>query len=500
MWSDQRASLRRRSQVLAGTRVLAGIIVGLLAGCAGPRPTPVSDSLATQPAPADFRYAALFRPVSDRVEVTRDWWTLYRDDTLDALQRRLVSNNENLAASLAQVRIAQAALASSRAPLAPAVGAGFTATRSETSTPATSGTTLSPSLTVSWEVDLWGRLGQQVDAAQARLQASEFDLEALRLSLQATLTQTWLSLRAAQAQSALLEDTVQAYQRSLQMTQDRYQVGIVPATDVAQAQTQLKTAQAQVAELAGSRAQLENALAVLTGQPPAALLVSIARDLPSPPEVPLQIPAELLRRRPDVAAAERRAVAAAAQVGAASTAFFPAVTLGANGNLRSGTLADLLAAPTRLWSLGPTLALSVFDGGARQAAVDSARAALDQASAQYRQTVLTAMQEVEDNLALSAAIARQTRLLEESLIEARRALELTLNQYRAGTVSYLNVVAAQTTALSVERSLLDARNRRLTATNQLLKNLAGGWGRQSGLTETATPSATSAPPGSSMPR
>jgi len=262
------------------------------------------------------------------------------------------------------------------------------------------------------------------------------------------------------------------------MTQDRYRVGIVPATDVAQAQTQLKTAQAQAAETAGSRALLENALAVLVGEMPAAISLGAPDGLPNPPEVPLQVPAELLRRRPDIAAAERRAAAAAAQAGAASAAFFPTVTLGANGSLRAGTLADLLAAPPLLWSLGPSLALAAFDGGARQAAVDSARALLEQASAQYRQTVLTAIQEVEDNLALNAALARQTQLLQESLVEARRALELTLNQYRAGTVSYLNVVAAQTTALSVERSLLDAKSRRLAATNQLLKNLAGGWGRQ----------------------
>jgi NodT family efflux transporter outer membrane factor (OMF) lipoprotein len=316
-----------------------------------------------------------------------------------------------------------------------------------------------------------------VESAQARLEASEYDRQALQLSLQATLTQTWLSLRAIQTQLALLEDTAQAYERSLQMTQDRYRVGIVPATDVAQAQTQLKTAQAQAAELAGNRAVLDNALAVLVGELPANLRTTAARGLPAPPEVPLQLPAELLRRRPDVAAAERRMVAAAAQIGVASAAFFPAVTLGANGSLRAGTLADLLAAPPLLWSLGPSLALAAFDGGARKAALASAQATLEQAAAQYRQVVLAAIQEVEDNLALSAALARQSRLLEESLVEARRALELTLNQYRAGTVSYLNVVAAQTTALSVERSLLDSRSRRLAATNLLLKNLAGGWGR-----------------------
>lgn len=455
-----------------------GLMV-MLAGCGlGARTPGAPEPLLRQPPPADFKHASLFAPATQRITVARDWWTLYDDEALNALQRRLPDGNQNLAASLAQLRIAQAALDASRAPRLPAAGAGFALTRAEAATSAASGTTLAPSFSVNWELDLWGRLGQQVDAARARVEASEFDLEGLRLSLQATLAQTWLSLRAARAQSALLDDAVQAYQRSLQMTQDRYRVGIVPATDVAQAQTQLKTAQAQAADVAGSRALLENALAVLVGEMPAAISLGATDGLPNPPEVPLQLPAELLRRRPDIAAAERRAAAAAAQAGAAAAAFFPTVTLGANGSLRAGSLADLLAAPPLLWSLGPSLALAAFDGGARQAAVDSARALLDQASAQYRQTVLTAIQEVEDNLALNAALARQTQLLQESLVEARRALELTLNQYRAGTVSYLNVVAAQTTALSVERSLLDAKSRRLAATNQLLKNLAGGWGQQ----------------------
>ena len=460
----------RRLRVARGAMALLALSV--LAGCGLTTPPPSGAPQPVRELPTDFRHAALLKPAAERVAVARNWWSLYGDDALNALQQRLPDGNQNLAASMAQVRIAQAAIDTSRAALLPSAGAGLVATRSDSGS-----TTMGPSLSVNWELDLFGRLSQQVDAARARLEASEFDLEALRLSLQATLTQTWLSLRAVQTQSALLDDTVQAYQRSLQMTQDRYRVGIVPATDVAQAQTQLKSAQAQAAELAGSRALLENALAVLVGEMPAAVNVSAARGLPEPPEVPLQLPAELLRRRPDIAAAEKRAVAAAAQVGVSTAAFFPIITLGANTSLRASTLADLLAVPPLAWSIGPSLALAAFDGGARRAAVASAQATLEQASAQYRQTVLSAMQEVEDNLALNAALRRQTELLAESLIEARRALDLTLNQYRAGTVSYLNVVAAQTTALSVERSLLDARSRRLTATNQLLKNLAGGWGR-----------------------
>lgn len=446
-------------------------------GCAGSSRPLAPPAVIVDSTSPEFRQAALFRPTGEKVHIQRDWWRLFGDSNLDALQAKLTTDNPNLLASLAQIRVAQAALEASRAPLSPSVGASFSFTRSESQQSSNSGTALTPALSASWELDLWGRLGAQTDAAKARLQASEFDFAGLELSLQASLTQTWLALRAAQAQAALLESTVEAYTRSLQMTEDRYRVGIVPATDVAQAQTQLKTAQAQAAELQGARAVLENAIAVLTGQLPANLKLTAIQGLPDAPEVPVQLPAELLRRRPDVAAAERRVTAAAAQIGAAQAAFFPAVTLSANANLRSRTLPDLFSAPPLFWSLGPALALAAFDGGARQAAVNSARASLELASAQYRQVVLTAIQEVEDNLALISALNRQVQLLEESLVQARRALELTLNQYRAGTVSYLNVVAAQTTALSVERSLLDARTRRLNASNLLLKNLAGGWGQ-----------------------
>lgn len=471
----------RRPHKLQGARGrLIAALVGVLTviGCAGPEPAPSFSATSVLAVPPDFRQAALFKPASERREIAREWWQVFGDDTLNTLQAQLIANNASLAASLAQIRLAQASLAASRAPLGPAVGVTMSASRSDMQATTPANTSLVPALSASWEPDLWGRLGSQIEVAGARLQASELDLAGLKLSLQATLTQTWLALRAAQSQAALLDTTVEAYSRSLQMTEDRYRVGIVPATDVAQAQTQLKTAQAQAAELQGAQAVLEHAIAVLVGHLPASLKSSAVKGLPDAPEVPVQLPADLLRQRPDVAAAERRVAAAATQIGVARAAFFPAVTLSANASLRSSSLPELVSAPALLWSLGPSLALAALDGGARQASVDSARASLELASAQYRQVVLAAMQEVEDNLALIAALTRQTQLLEESLVQARRALALTLNQYRAGTVSYLNVVAAQTTALSVERSLLDARTRRLNASNLLLKNLAGSWGRK----------------------
>ncbi len=457
------------------TRALIPLALALLAatlvGCAGSPDyrRPVIE------VPAQFREAALFKLAGPAAQIPQAWWQLFGDEVLNGLQSEMSAGNENLRAALAQYRAASAALDASRAPLLPTVGTSVSASRGRSPTAPASSTIYTPAATASWEADLWGRLGAQVDSARARLEASEFDLAAVRLSLQATLAQTYLGMRAAEAQIALLDNTVKAYQRSLEMTQDRYRVGVVSATDVAQAQTQLKSAQAQAAEAQGSRALLEHAIAVLLGRPPASLVLAENSKLPDLPNPPTQVPAELLRRRPDIAAAERRVAAANAQVGLAQTAFFPSVTLSANANYRASGLADLISAPHLFWSLGPSLALTAFDGGARRAAVEGAQAALEQTAAAYRQTVLTAMQEVEDNLALAAALHRQTQLLEESLVEARRALELTLNQYRAGTVSYLNVVAAQTTALSVERALLDARSRQLSATNQLLKNLAGDW-------------------------
>jgi NodT family efflux transporter outer membrane factor (OMF) lipoprotein len=268
---------------------------------------------------------------------------------------------------------------------------------------------------------------------------------------------------------------VKAYERLLQLTEDRYRAGVVSAADVAQAQTQLKSSQAQLEEVRSARRVLEHALATLTGRTPDRLAISERAQLPDPPKVPEIIPARLLERRPDIAAAERRVAAANARLGVAGAAFFPSVSLSANVSLRSRDLSDLMSSPSLVWAVGPRMALALLDGGARKAGMDSAIASLDLASAQYRQLVLAAIQEVEDSLVQWAALDRQVILQSESLVAARRALDLVLEQYRAGTVSFLNVISAQTTALSIERSLVDVRNRQLAASNQLLKQLAGGW-------------------------
>ena len=336
---------------------------------------------------------------------------------------------------------------------------------------------LSLSAGASWETDLWGRLAQASSAAQASWQASTSDLAAARLSAQALLVQSYFSLRTAEAQAALLERSVAAYQRALELTQARYDAGVAPRSDVLQAQTQLKSAQAQRAETRAQRAQLEHAIAVLLGAAPSAFGIEPGAAPPRVPAVPPMLPATLLERRPDIAAAQRRVAAAYAQIGVADAAFFPDLMLSASAGFRHSSLASLVSAPHLLWSLGPSLTQALVDGGQRRLASAQARASAEQATASYRQVVLVALQEVEDNLTLAEQLRQESQLQGEALQAAQRNLEITLEQYRAGTVGYLGVVAAQTSALASESAMLALRNRQLAAVNHLLKNIAGRWDR-----------------------
>ena len=449
---------------------LTTLAVALLAACSSTPPY----QAPTTTVPAAFKENGNWQSANPQAAAVPDaWWQLYNDPVLNDLQTR-VEANQNILASAAQVRVALAAVGSSRAALSPTLGAGLTASRS-----ASPGTSANNSITLSgsasWELDLWGRLSGAVSADQARLQASQDDLAAARLSLHATVTQTYFSLRAAETQSALLGSTLQAYQRSLNLTRNRYRSGVAAASDVAQAENQLKTTAAQLVESDSNRSQLEHALAVALGQAPADFQLARTATLPQTPAVPTLLPSKLLERRPDIAAAERRVAAAYAQIGVEQAAFFPALTLSASAGYRGSSLANLISAPNLLWSLGPSLALAAFDGGLRQSNVDSARASTDAATANYRQTVLTALQEVEDNLVIAASLQQEAALQTEAVAAAQRALDIVNNQYQSGTVSYLEVVTAQASVLSGQRSLLDVQNRLLAASNQLLKNIAGRW-------------------------
>ena len=469
-----------RFRLSASAALLApAVLCLLLAGCALTPPAAPAPVVA----PAAFKQAGPWQHAAAQTPVPDAWWTLFGDPVLNELQHRLVVGNQNLRSVVAQVANARAALDASRSAGSPTLSAGLSASR--TGNPQSSNgvsvntrgpaNNLSLSGSANWEIDLWGRLAQATAGAQAQLQASVDDLAAARLSAHASLAQSYFSLRAAEAQTALLERSEQAYQRSLDLTQLRYDAGVVARSEVLQAQAQLKSAQAQMLESATQRAQLEHAIAVLLGLPPSDLTLARTATLPAAPTVPELLPTTLLERRPDIAAAQRRVAAAYAQIGVSDAAFFPSLNLSAGAGYRNSSLANLVSAPNLFWSLGSSLAQLIFDSGQRKLASAQAGNSAEQATATYRQVVLTALQEVEDNLLLADQLQREAQLQNEALQAARRNQEIVLDQYRAGTVSYLNVVIAQTAALTSESSLLSLRNRQLAAVNQLLKNIAGRW-------------------------
>src|SRR5450830_1345806 len=423
---------------------------------------------------AAFREAAWQDARAASPDVPDDWWLQFDDPVLTGLQARVLVNNQNLQTVLAQLRTAEASLASSRAARYPTVTGSLGETRSRSGTTSSTGTStsaspvniVSASANASWDADLWGRLAGAVDVSGAQLQASRDDLLATRLSVQISLAQSYFSLRSTEAQAESVARAVAAYEKSLQLTRNRYGAGVASSADVAQA---------QLIELRLQRSQLEHAIAVLLGEVPANFSLPVTARLPRLPEAPQLLPATLLQRRPDIAAAERRVAAANAQVGVTKAAFFPSLTLSANAGYRSNQWSDLTSLPHRFWSLGPSLALALFDAGGRDAVTNQALAAVDQAAANYRQVVLTAFQEVEDNLVAVAALRDEAAVQAEALEAAQRALSITENQYKAGTVSYLNVITAQSTALSAENTLTSVQNRQLLAVGQLLKNAAGRW-------------------------
>lgn len=430
--------------------------------------------------PAAFKELGDWKPAEPREPAADRWWTAFGDPVLDDLQARLEISNQNLRAAEAAYRQALALADAARAAWFPAINASAGATRSASSAAtATSGNaparnSFSVGATVSWELDVWGRIARTVEGADASLAASAADLAAARLSARATLAQTYFQLRAAERQQALLDASVDAYARALELTRNRYAAGVAGKADVAQAESQLRSTRAAALDASLSRSQYEHAIAVLLGLPPAGFtLAPSAAPLPVAP-VAVTLPSALLERRPDIAAAERRVAAANAAIGAAQAARFPVLGLSGNTGFRNARIEDLLTVPSRYWSLGPTLAAAIFDGGARKAAVGQAQAGWEKAVATYRQTVLTAFQEVEDNLAsarlLEAAAAEQAA----AVTAAAEAETIAVNQYRAGTVSYLNVVTAQATHLAARRSANDIATRRLLAAVQLAKNAGGG--------------------------
>jgi NodT family efflux transporter outer membrane factor (OMF) lipoprotein len=407
------------------------------------------------------------------------WWLAYGDAHLSELVEEAGRANDTIRIGEARYRQALALAASSRAGLFPFLdltGGARRGTGNGTGGAGQVATSRRIGLEAGWEADVWGRVRNQAAASDFAAQAGAADLAAARLAVQATVAQLYFQVRVLDAQQRLLDSTVQAYERSLQLTQQRLRFGVATPADVAQANAQLKTTQAQAVDNRVQRSQLEHALAVLLGREPASFaLAPAARVAVKVPVVPAGVPSKLLERRPDVAAAERRVASANASVGAAQAAYFPDLTLSATGGFQSTEGAHWLTVPHRVWALGPALAVTLFDGGARRAQTDSAIAVYDATVAGYRQTVLDSVQEVEDALALLAGLEQESELLEAAVQASRESERQMLARYQAGTIDYLSVVTVQATALAAERSALAAQGRRLAASVGLVKALGGGW-------------------------
>jgi NodT family efflux transporter outer membrane factor (OMF) lipoprotein len=469
------------SLFLFARRAAAAALPLALAGCmVGPdyvRPA--------APVPAQFKEAEGWKVAQPADEAPRGaWWEAYDDPDLNALEAQVDISNQTVAAAAARVREANAATAASRAALFPVVsGTGQAVRSSGASGGSNTGERSSGSnsayglaLGASWEPDLWGGIRRSIEAAGGTAQASEADLAGARLSVQASLATNYFLLRVQDAQIALLRDTVTGYEKSVQLTQNQYAAGVVARGDVLQAEAQLKSTQAQIYDAQLSRAQLEHAIAVLIGKPPSALAIAARPTLAAVyPDIPLAMPSALLERRPDIAAAERRAAAANAQIGVAQAAFFPAVTLSANAGLQSSVIGSLLSLPNSYWSLGAALAQSIFDAGLRTAQKEQAIAKFDETVATYRSTVLNGFQEVEDNLAALNLLAQELEVQQAAVNAARQSATIAMNQYRAGTASYLAVVVLQANALNSERTALAITARRLAASVDLVRALGGGW-------------------------
>ncbi|MDR0273828.1 MAG: efflux transporter outer membrane subunit [Burkholderiaceae bacterium] len=448
-----------------------------VAGCAvgpdyqRPAPPPGAD------APA-FKESGLWRPAASApTGLQNQWWKAYGDPPLDALVAQADAANPTLAQAQAQYRQAQALLQGAQAAFYPTAGLGASAGRGRSITNGVSslGNSHAWSLQASWEPDLWGGVRRGVEAAGASAQASAADLAAARLAVQAAVVNSYLQLRLLDQQKDLYASTLAGYEKALALTQAQQRAGVATRADVALAQNTLAAAQAQAVDVDLTRRQLEHALAVLLGQAPGAFSLPVAPLQAALPTIPPGLPAQLLERRPDIAAAERRVAAANAQIGVAQSAYFPNLTLSAGGGYQGAGFGPWFAAPGRVWALGAALAGQLFDGGARSARVQQAQAALDAAGASYRQTVLAGFQEVEDNLAALGELERERAAQDEAARAAHESLQILLAQYRAGAASYTAVITAQSLALAADRAVLQLQSRQFAASVALIKALGGGW-------------------------
>jgi NodT family efflux transporter outer membrane factor (OMF) lipoprotein len=413
-----------------------------------------------------------------------DWWRSYNDATLDALEAKIDSDNPDLAASVARYDQARAFAAQANASMFPFVDIDASYTRNRQSAQRPTRGANQPNqygaatigMQVSYDFDFWGKIRNTVADERALAQASAADVEGVRLGLHAELAADYVRLRGLDAEQKLLNDTVAAYSKAATLTQDRYQGKIASGIDVSRSQNQLHSARALISDVAADRALLEHAIASLTGQPASSFSLAPAVLTTKIPQIPLALPSTLLQRRPDIASAERKVAAANAGIGVAKAAFYPDISLGLLGGFQNtGSIANLITAPFSFWSLGPQLAAPLFEGGLRHAQEAQAYGLFDEESNGYRSTVLAAFQEVEDNLALLDHLGQEAQDQDQAVAAAKHTADLSLNLYKNGALSYLDVVVAQTDALQAERTQIELNTRRLEASIRLIRALGGGW-------------------------
>ena len=476
--------------VLTGiAALLLVLLIAMLEGCTlGPKY--VKPSVPTTPtfkeeAPASYQGSEQWKPANPEDQASRGkWWEIFGNPELNNLEEQVATSNQDLKVYEARFREARAAIRFNRASQFPTIttAPSVAYTKNSDYSPsfpskiqqASTGDFVLP-FDLSYELDLWGRVRRAVAAAREEAQASSADYATAKLSLEAELALDYFELRSADAQKQLLDNTVKAYTDNLQLTTNRFKKGVAPRSDVAQAQTQLDTTRVQDTDITVQRAQFEHAIAVLIGKPPAEFSLPAAPLNYQPPTIPVGLPSDLLQRRPDISAAERRVAEANQQIGIARAAYFPTVNLNGTVGFGGSQGSNWFGWPSAFWAVGPTVAETLFDAGRRRATSESARANYDATVATYRQTSLTAFQEVEDNLAALRILENESQQQEEAVASAKDSLQLFANRYRGGVDTYLQVITAETTELSNERNAIDILRRRMDASVLLVKALGGGW-------------------------
>jgi NodT family efflux transporter outer membrane factor (OMF) lipoprotein len=413
-----------------------------------------------------------------------NWWEIFQDSQLNGLEQQINVSNQNLKAATAQYQQERAALRYARADYYPTVGIAPSATRQRYSDnrpgSVVRGTTFNDfvlPVDLSYQVNAWGRVSKNVESYREQAQASAADLAVVNLTMHADLAVDYFAVRTLDAEQKLLQNTVTQYEQALQLNEERYQGGLASEVEVEQARTILETTRAQLVDVGVARAQFEHAAAVLVGKPPEEFGLPPLPLTTPPPPIPVGVPSELLERRPDVAASERRVASANAQIGIAKAAYYPLVNIVASGGFESGTITTLLQGPSALWSVGAAAAATIFDGGRRHAASDEAKAAYDSSVASYRQTVLSAFQQVEDNLATLRVLEQEAGVQATAVQSAQRSLDLSNTRYEGGVTSYLEVITAQNAALSDEVTAVNILGRRMASAVLLIEALGGGWDR-----------------------